>query len=73
MNYILRNALIATGDKQGTVLADSDILVKDGKIEAIGQGLQVNPDEKVEAIDLRGKMVIPGLINAHSHSYANLA
>ncbi|HSL93817.1 MAG TPA: amidohydrolase [Bacillota bacterium] len=41
------------------------ILVKDGKIEAIEAGLQI-PDG-YEIIDARGQVVMPGLIDAHSH------
>jgi imidazolonepropionase-like amidohydrolase len=41
------------------------VLVKDGKIEAIGAGLQI--PEGYEIIDARGQVVMPGLIDAHSH------
>ncbi|HOJ92092.1 MAG TPA: amidohydrolase [Dictyoglomaceae bacterium] len=41
-----------------------DILIKDGKIEAIGINLQ-NPN--AEIIDAKGKFILPGFIDAHSH------
>ena len=73
MNYLLKNALVITGDKQCTVLPETDIFVKNGKIEAVGQNLKTESENSsVKVIDLSGKMVIPGLINGHSHSYANL-
>ncbi len=40
----------------------ADILVKDGKIAAIGTDLQ---DEEV--VDLEGRQVFPGFIDAHAH------
>ncbi|HOP94192.1 MAG TPA: amidohydrolase [Dictyoglomaceae bacterium] len=41
-----------------------DILIKDGKIEAIGVNLQ---DSDVEIIDAKDKFILPGFIDAHSH------
>ena len=73
MNYLLQNALVITGDKQCTVLPETDIFVKNGKIEAIGQNLKIESENSsVKVINLSGKMAIPGLINSHSHSYANI-
>jgi len=41
-----------------------DILIKDGKIEAIGVNLQ---DPNAEIIDAKDKFILPGFIDAHSH------
>lgn len=46
-----------------TVLEDVDILVEDGRIVSVERGLG-GGDE----IDCREKIVIPGLVNAHTHS-----
>ncbi|WP_162806725.1 amidohydrolase [Sphingosinicella terrae] len=56
-------ARILTGT--GADLADGTILVRDGRVEAVGQGIAV-PDG-YERIDGRGRWVTPGLIDAHSH------
>jgi 5-methylthioadenosine/S-adenosylhomocysteine deaminase len=45
----------------------ADILIEDGKIAAVGAGLAVEGPH--EAIDARGRLVLPGLINAHYHSH----
>lgn len=45
----------------------ADILLKDGRIAAIGPAGTVTADEGVARIDLSGKYVIPGLIDAHYH------
>ncbi|WP_338833218.1 Melamine deaminase [Moorella humiferrea] len=47
-----------------------DIAVKDGEIFAVG----ATPEDFTarEIIDGRGKIALPGFINAHTHSYANL-
>ncbi|MCH7613993.1 MAG: hypothetical protein IIB45_11625, partial [Candidatus Marinimicrobia bacterium] len=47
------------------------ILIEDGIIKEIGQidtGISVD-----ESIDLKGKTVLPGMINAHAHLYSALA
>lgn len=51
----------ATGD----VLADSDILLQDGHIAAVGKGLQAPAG--AEVLDCQGKVVTPGLVDMHSH------
>src|SRR5215510_15369969 len=48
----------------------ADILIEDGKIAAIGADLA--PQGPHEVIDAPGKLVVPGLINAHYHSHDTL-
>ena len=43
----------------------ADVLVKDGLVESVGRGLKA-PD-KTAVIDAKGMLVVPGLIDAHSH------
>jgi cytosine/adenosine deaminase-related metal-dependent hydrolase len=47
----------------------ADILIVDGNITAVGANLAA---DGAEVIDARGKLVIPGLINAHYHSHDTL-
>lgn len=44
---------------------DGDILVRDGKIAAVGPNLIAGPG--AEVIDLAGKWAMPGIIDSHSH------
>jgi imidazolonepropionase-like amidohydrolase len=60
---ILKNGTILTVTKGTT--QNGDLLIKDGKIAAIGKGLKVPAGAKV--IDATGKFVMPGIIDAHSH------
>jgi 5-methylthioadenosine/S-adenosylhomocysteine deaminase len=48
---------------------DVDLLVEGNRIAAIGNGLPVPPD--ADTIDAQGCVVIPGLINTHTHLYQN--
>ena len=59
--------LIAGGhiiDPANGIDGPGDLLIKDGKIEAIGT---VDRPEDVEIIDARGLVVCPGLIDIHVH------
>src|SRR5262245_51578761 len=47
----------------------ADILIDNGDIVAVGAGLAA---DGAEIVDARGKLVIPGLINAHYHSHDTL-
>lgn len=47
------------------VIESGSILIRDGKIAAIGADLEIPADAKV--IDAQGQVVTPGLIDEHSH------
>ena len=45
---------------------DADVLVKDGRIEAIGNLSALGIDQ-VERIDCAGKLLLPGGVDVHTH------
>ena len=47
------------------VREDVMVLVRDGRIEAVGRDLRIPPEATV--LDLRGLTLMPGLIDAHTH------
>ena len=49
----------------GQALDNATILVRDGRIVAVGEGLAVPAG--MDVVDARGKWVTPGLIDTHSH------
>ena len=68
-------AQVQKGDvlfKNGTVLTvtngtmeNTDVLVRDGKISRVGKNLRA--PNGVETVDIQGKFLMPGIIDAHSH------
>lgn len=50
-----------------TALQDGVMLVRDGRIEAVGSRDDIEIPEGAETVDLAGRFIIPGLINAHGH------
>jgi len=55
----------------GAVAHNQTILVKDGKIVAVGAQVRLPAD--AEVIDLSNSWVLPGLMDAHTHVTMNLA
>ena len=60
---LLQHATVLTGT--GERLDDADVLMADGRVVSVGQGLQAPAGATV--LDARGKWVTPGIIDVHSH------
>ena len=60
---LFKNATVWTNEKEG-ILVDTDVLVKDGKITAIGKNIE---DSNAVKIDAKGKHLTSGIIDEHSH------
>ncbi|MFN8091741.1 MAG: amidohydrolase family protein [Vicinamibacteria bacterium] len=56
---------LLTVSARGTV-ENGTVLIRDGKIAAVGKDVAVPPDAIV--VDARGRYVTPGLIDSHSHT-----
>jgi imidazolonepropionase-like amidohydrolase len=62
-DLLIKNATVWTNEKDGR-LANTDVLVKGGKIVKIGKGLDAGA---AQVIDGTGKYLSPGIIDEHSH------
>jgi imidazolonepropionase-like amidohydrolase len=60
---LIKNATVWTNEKEG-VLQNADVLLKNGKISAVGKNLS---DAGAKVIDGTGKHVTPGIVDEHSH------
>ncbi|MBL0334823.1 MAG: amidohydrolase family protein [Chitinophagaceae bacterium] len=60
---LIKNGTVWTNEKEG-ILQNTDVLLKNGKIAAIGKNLS---DPAARVIDATGKFVTPGIIDEHSH------
>lgn len=68
---LVKNALIVTMDDHQREIPDGGLLIRDGFIEQVGPMSEL-PDSADEVLDLRGHMVLPGLVNTHHHFYQTL-
>ena len=70
MNYLIKNGRILTESSSGGFsVIDADVLIKDGIIEKIGSDIE---EDGCETVDASCKLVMPGLINSHTHAYMSL-
>lgn len=60
---LLQGATVLTGT--GQRLDRADVLLRDGKIVAVGSGLEAPAD--ATRVDAGGKWITPGIIDVHSH------
>ena len=61
--FVIVNANVLTGD--GGELTNSDIVVENGKIIALGSNLVF--EENIQKVNANGSWVTPGIIDVHSH------
>jgi len=67
---IVRNARVLTLDAANQVFENADVVVSaEGRIERVGQVLHPAGD----VLDAGGKLLMPALINCHTHLYSTLA
>ncbi len=67
-DYIIKNAKVYTADASFTVL--QSFAVKDDRIIAVGTDTSIAATYSADSIiDMQGKVILPGLIDAHCHFY----
>lgn len=69
-SLLLRGATVITAsldsDTSSSQSSLADILISDDKISAVGQNL---PVENAEVVDATGRIILPGFVNAHMHTW----
>ncbi len=74
---LISGGTMFTGGEGGRVVADGAVLVEDNRIAAVGACRDIErlaaDGSGVERIDAAGGLIMPGLINAHTHLYSALA
>jgi len=62
---LLTNGRIYTLDAAGSVV--DTLVVRNGRVAFAGRRRDVNPAPREEVVDLEGRAVLPGLVDAHGH------
>ncbi len=63
----IKNGLVLTRTDSGYVTKKADVLIKDNIIEEITESSKANDNEEI--VDASNQLVMPGLINNHTHLY----
>ena len=69
MKKLIRNGLVLLYDGSGWKTEKKDVLVSGNRIERVAASLD---PAGAEVIDADGMLVMPGLINAHTHAYMTI-
>lgn len=66
---LIRKATVITSASAGEVLPDTDILIENGVIAAIGTDLDAGD---AEVLDFSGRIVMPGFVDTHRHTWQSV-
>ncbi len=66
----LARGIVLTLDRDVGDFAAADVLIEDGRIRAIGRNIAAPPDTVV--VDCVNRIIIPGFVDTHVHSYQGL-
>lgn len=71
---ILAGGTVVSGGAEPRVMRDGAVAVVGARVERLGARAEVVADYSgAEILDATGKLIMPGLINAHTHLYSSLA
>jgi len=68
---LLKGGVVLTLDRQVGDFAQADVLIEDGKIREVRPNI-VASDDAAAVIDMSDRILIPGFIDTHSHSYQGI-
>lgn len=63
----IEHGLVLPMEPSGTAVADGVVVVEDGEISYVGAAADAPADAGAELLDATGCLVLPGLVNAHTH------
>ena len=69
VDLLIKNATVVTMDASRRVFSGGDVVIDKGEIVGVGENLEFAADKVIDATDC---VVMPGLINGHSHVYQSL-
>jgi len=68
VDLLVLNGTLVTMDKDHRVIEDAAVAIKNGRIVAVGQRRDIiRRFTSTQTVDARDKIIIPGLINGHTH------
>ena len=69
MKTLIKNGLVLLWDGAGWNIEQKNILINGSRIASVTAGASDGADR---VLDAGGKLVMPGLINAHTHAYMTI-
>ncbi len=73
-DLLITGGTVITLDPKGRIIPDGAVLIRDGVIEAVGKAdVVARKASGARVIRADGRVIMPGLINAHMHLYSTFA
>jgi 5-methylthioadenosine/S-adenosylhomocysteine deaminase len=73
VDIVIKNGIIVTMNEDRRILKDGGLAIEDGRIVDIGDSERIEKDYSADAkLNARGKAVLPGFVNTHTHLFQNL-
>lgn len=70
-SLLVLGGIVVTMDESFTVIEDGGVAIEGPRIVAVGPAAEIEADrrrEATEVIDARARLVLPGLVNTHTHA-----
>ena len=68
-DIVIHNGTIITVNENFDIIPDGEVCVKDGKIKKIAPADAGRPQPEADTlIDVSGGIIMPGLVNTHTHA-----
>ena len=71
-SYVITNGLVITMDDRNRIIRGGCVVVEDGVIVDVGKARDLAEKYDYEKIDAGGNIIMPGLINTHTHLFQEL-
>ena len=67
VDTLIKNGIVLTMDPNGRIIENGAVAIKDERIVWLGKSPETDQVHADEVIDARGGIIMPGLINTHTH------
>lgn len=72
VDILIRNGLVLTMDQDQTMIPDGVVAIQGDRIAAVGGRATAGACRALKVIDARGGIIMPGLVNTHTHAAMTL-
>lgn len=71
---LIKNGIVITLGEKNKIIHNGALLIEENIIKKVGKISEFKEiDQSVEVIDAKGKLIMPGFINTHTHFYSTFA
>jgi len=72
MDLLITNGIVITMNREMQIIEQGAVAIKDGQIIDIAHKDRISSEQAKQVIDAKGKIIMPGLVNAHTHASMTL-